>query len=78
MSYSRKRKVWAEQNRLPAPKASDSGESSTVCNERLQNRPLEWCLAHQKLTKDGKWEVDPKKTETVRVVQKVVSIYMFN
>ena len=71
-SYSRKRKDWVKEERLPPPAESSTAESSVVSSS-VQNRALEWCLAHQRPTKDGKWEVDPTKVETVRVVQQVVS-----
>jgi hypothetical protein len=74
MSYSRARPKWVKENRLPPPTESTTTEStSSVLSDRFQQRAREWCLAHQKRTKDGKWEVDPNKVETARVVSKVVS-----
>ena len=44
-----------------------------VSRSSVDNRALFWALAHQSRTKDGKWEVDPKKVENARVVKQVVS-----
>ena len=71
-SYSRKRKDWVKEERLVPPSESSTAKSSVV-SSAVQNRALEWCLAHQRPTKDGKWEVDPTKVETARVVKEVVS-----
>ena len=71
-SYSRKRKDWVKEERLPPPSERSIGESSVV-SSAVQNRALEWCLAHQRHTQDGKCEVDLTKVETVRVVKQVVS-----
>ena len=72
-SYSRKRKDWEKEGRIPAPTESSTGESSVVSRSSVDNRALFWALAHESRTKDGKWEVDPKKVENARVVKQVVS-----
>ena len=61
-----------KEERLPPPSESSIAESSVV-SSAVQNRELEWCLAHQSRTQDGKWEVNPTKVETLRVVKQVVS-----
>jgi len=73
-SYTRKRKEWIKEKRLPPPTADSSiSGSSSLISENVENRALEWCLAHKKRTKEGTYETDPNKPETARVVSQVVS-----